>query len=88
MRARYKTIEIQGLTIKEFVLKKVLSSCVLILIILSSCGQKPYYKTREGKRKKKYYDIHQYDRIERDMVLIDGMKKPQKKEKAKKYKFE
>ena len=47
------------------------------------------HKTREGKRKKKYYDMHQNDRYDRDMVLINGMKKPKKKnDKKKKYKFD
>jgi len=46
------------------------------------------YKTREGKQKKKYYDMHQYDRYDRDMVLTKGMEKPKKKkDKKKKYKF-
>ena len=69
-------------------MKKVLTGFIVILILFSSCGPKPMYKTREGKRKKKYYDIHQYDRYERDMVLINGMEKPKKKkDKMKKYKF-
>jgi hypothetical protein len=71
-----------------FVLKKVLASCVILILLLSSCGTKPMYKTREGKRKKKYYDMHQNDRYDRDLVLINGMKKPKKqKNKKKKYKF-
>jgi hypothetical protein len=76
------------LLLKISAMKKVLSSLLLIFILFSSCGPKPMYKTREGKRKKKYYDIHQHDRYERDMVLIKGMEKPKKqKEKKKKYKF-
>jgi hypothetical protein len=47
------------------------------------------YKTREGKRKKKYYDMHQNDRYDRDYVLTKGMKNPKKKkDKKKKYKFD
>jgi hypothetical protein len=47
------------------------------------------YKTREGKRKKKYYDMHQNDRYDRDMVLTNEMKNPKKKkDKKKKYKFD
>jgi hypothetical protein len=70
-------------------LKKVLSGLIILLIFLSSCGPKPMYKTREGKRKKKYYDMHQYDRYDRDLVLINEMKNPKKKkDKQKKYNFE
>ncbi|MFN2126307.1 MAG: hypothetical protein ACK2TU_00465 [Anaerolineales bacterium] len=44
------------------------------------------YRTREGKRKKKYYDMHQYDRWDRDLTLINGMEHPKKKkDKFKKY---
>lgn len=31
-----------------------------ILFILISCGPKPQYKTREGKKKNKYYNSIQY----------------------------
>lgn len=70
-------------------MKRFLSSLIILLIIFSSCGPKPMYKTREGKRKKKYYDMHQNDRYDRDMVLTKGMEKPKKKkDKKKKYKFD
>lgn len=47
------------------------------------------YKTREGKRKHKYYDMHQYDRWDRDLTLINEMEKPKKKkDKKKRYNFE
>ena len=71
------------------VLKKILSSCIILIILFSSCGPKPAYKTREGKRKKKYYDMHQNDRYDRDYVLTKEMNNPKKqKNKKKKYKFD
>ena len=74
--------------LKMSAMKKVLTSLIVFFILFSSCGPKPMYKTREGKRKKEYYDMHQNDRYDRDMVLINGMEKPKKKkEKMKKYKF-
>ena len=61
----------------------------VLVILFSSCGPKPMYKTSEGKRKKKYYDMHQYDRYDRDYVLTKEMNNPKKKkDKKKKYKFE
>jgi hypothetical protein len=70
-------------------LKKVLSGFVILIILFSSCGPKPMYKTREGKRKKKYYDMHQYDRYDRDYTLTKEMNNPKKKkDKKKKYKFD
>lgn len=33
---------------------------VLILIIISACGPKPYYKTAKGKKKTKYYNEIQF----------------------------
>jgi len=75
--------------LKKLILKKVLSSFVIIIILFSSCGPKPAYKTREGKRKKKYYDMHQNDRYDRDYVLTNEMNNPKKKkDKKKKYKFD
>lgn len=29
-------------------------------ILLGACGPKPYYKTKEGKRKQKYYNAVQF----------------------------
>ena len=70
-------------------LRKVLSSLFILIVLLTSCGPKPMYKTREGKRKHKYYDMHQYDRWDRDLTLINEMEKPKKKkDKKKRYNFE
>jgi hypothetical protein len=33
---------------------------VFFLFALSSCGPKPYYQTREGKKKQKYYNDIQF----------------------------
>lgn len=47
------------------------------------------YKTRQGKRKQEYYNMHQYDRYERDLTLTKEMSNPKKKkDKQKKYKFD
>jgi hypothetical protein len=33
---------------------------VAILFVITSCGPKPYYQTREGKKKQKYYNDIQF----------------------------
>lgn len=71
--------------------KKFILIILLVGIFIGSCAPKPSYKTREGKRKQKYYNMHQYDRPGRDQVLINGMKSKHKnknkKVKKRKYKF-
>ena len=54
---------------------KKLAFLLVILIAVSSCKMKPQYKTREGKKKQKYYNMHQYDRHDRDEYEIKKMKK-------------
>jgi len=44
-------------------------------LIFTSCGPKPQYKTREGKRKQKYYNKQQYNHPDRDTEQIKSMKK-------------
>jgi len=47
------------------------------------------YKTRQGKKKREHYNMHQYDRYDRDYVLTKEMTNPKKKkDKKKKYKFD
>lgn len=42
-------------------MKKLLGFVLIVSIILSSCASgKPYYKTREGKKKQKYYNDIQF----------------------------
>ena len=41
-------------------MKKVVGFVVLVAILSSCSGQKPYYKTAEGKRKQKYYNDIQF----------------------------
>ncbi|MEX2233437.1 MAG: hypothetical protein WD824_14840 [Cyclobacteriaceae bacterium] len=42
-------------------MKKLLGFVLVVSIILSSCASgKPYYKTREGKKKQKYYNDIQF----------------------------
>jgi hypothetical protein len=42
-------------------MKKIAGIVVLIIaVLLSACGTKPYYKTRTGKKKQKYYNDIQY----------------------------
>ena len=36
----------------------------MMLILFSSCVQKPQYKTARGKKKLKYYNAIQYDRAD------------------------
>jgi hypothetical protein len=33
---------------------------VIFAFLISACGQKPYYKTKAGKKKQKYYNDIQY----------------------------
>ena len=37
-------------------MKKVVSLCIVLLVVLGSCGPKPGYKTRDGKAKQKHYN--------------------------------
>ncbi|MBS1680580.1 MAG: hypothetical protein JST48_02615 [Bacteroidetes bacterium] len=46
-------------------MKKCVAVFVSALIILSGCGNKPAYKTTEGKRKLKYYNAIQFGQKER-----------------------
>ncbi len=39
---------------------KSVSLFIVFVIFLSACGPKPQYKTKEGKRKNKYYNSIQY----------------------------
>lgn len=39
---------------------KVLCLSLLAVFALASCGPKPYYQTREGKKKQKYYNEIQF----------------------------
>jgi len=41
-------------------MKKLTGFVVIIAFLLSACGQKPYYKTKTGKKKQKYYNDIQY----------------------------
>lgn len=42
-------------------MKRFVGLLLVLMIIVSSCaGSKPYYKTAEGKRKQKYYNDIQY----------------------------
>ena len=46
-------------------MRNIKSAFLLLLISLffaAGCGPKPYYKTKEGKKKLKYYNSIQYDR--------------------------
>ena len=51
----------------------------IIGFAFSSCGPKPQYKTREGRKKQKYYNKQQYDHPDRDTEQIKSMKKKNKK---------
>ena len=33
---------------------------LVVALIFTACGQKPYYKTAKGKKKQKYYNDIQY----------------------------
>lgn len=39
---------------------KILLIGLALIMILASCGPKPYYETRKGKKKQKYYNDIQY----------------------------
>ena len=42
-------------------MKKLVGVLLIVTIIASACaGNKPYYKTSEGKRKQKYYNDIQF----------------------------
>jgi hypothetical protein len=42
-------------------MKKIIGFLLVLSIIMSSCaGSRPYYKTREGKKKQKYYNDIQF----------------------------
>ncbi len=42
-------------------MKKITGLLLILAIILSACASnKPYYKTREGKKKQKYYNDIQF----------------------------
>ena len=41
-------------------MKKIVGLLMASLILLSACGNKPYYKTSKGKKKQKYYNDIQY----------------------------
>ena len=70
-------------------MRKLISFLLILLITLASCGPKPAYKTRKGRKKQKYLNMHQYDHNKRDDVLKKEMKNPKKKKnKRKKYKFD
>jgi len=43
-------------------LKTIISLSLIALLVLSSCGPKPYYKTKDGKKKWKRINSLQYDR--------------------------
>ncbi|MFC2124064.1 hypothetical protein ACFLU5_04565 [Bacteroidota bacterium] len=71
-------------------MKRIFFILLSILIVTASCGKRPGYKTRAGKRKQNQMNMHQYDRKGRDDALIKNMrynKGKNKKSKKKKYKF-
>ncbi|MEQ8424973.1 MAG: hypothetical protein RIA63_09700 [Cyclobacteriaceae bacterium] len=39
---------------------KKIGGFMLLILILTSCGPKPYYETSEGKKKLKHYNRIQY----------------------------
>jgi hypothetical protein len=41
-------------------MKKVIGLLLLLVVLVSACGPKSYYKTKEGKRKQKYYNDIQF----------------------------
>jgi len=41
-------------------MKKLLGILVVLMLILSACGNRPYYKTAKGKKKQKYYNDIQF----------------------------
>lgn len=60
-------------------MKKYLIFLFITGLLFTSCGPKPQYKTREGRRKQKYYNKQQYDHPDRDAEQIRSMKKKNKK---------
>lgn len=54
---------------------KKLAFLLIAVILAGACGPKPQYKTRQGKRKQRYYNMHQYDQHQRDQYEIKKMKK-------------
>ncbi|MFA0961089.1 hypothetical protein AB9P05_04745 [Roseivirga sp. BDSF3-8] len=43
-------------------MKKLILFTVLCLMVLASCGPRPQYKTRSGKKKNTHYNSIQYDK--------------------------
>jgi len=43
-------------------IKVIISLAIIFMLLLTSCGPKPYYKTKEGKKKWKRINSLQYDR--------------------------
>ncbi|MEO8472918.1 MAG: hypothetical protein ABI477_12025 [Chryseolinea sp.] len=41
-------------------MKKLAGIALILMIIVSGCGPKAYYKTAKGKKKQKYYNDLQY----------------------------
>ncbi len=41
-------------------MKKCCVMFMLVLVLMSSCGPKSYYQTKEGKRKLRYYNDIQF----------------------------
>ena len=41
-------------------MKKIVGFLILSAILVTACGPKAYYKTKEGKKKQKYYNDIQY----------------------------
>jgi len=60
-------------------MKKVLGLFLILSIVFASCGPKPGYKTKSGKKKQKHYNELQYNKADWDKAR----KKP-KKQKPKK----
>lgn len=42
-------------------MKRLFALLIAALIVLGSCGPKPMYKTREGKKKLKHYNALQFN---------------------------
>ena len=59
-------------------MRKLLTFILLLAFAATSCGPKPQYKTREGKRKIKYYNKQQFNHPDRDVENIKSMKKKNK----------
>jgi len=45
-------------------MKQIIGVFVMALILFSACGPKPYYQTKEGKKKQRYYNDIQYGKNE------------------------